>query len=76
MQTFGSLVTLHPHLHLLVTDDLFRPNRTFVHLWFHQIEVLTEAFRRALLRAFVRKDLLTEHDAQSIWPLPGWPDTG
>ena len=73
VQTFGSLVNFHPHLHLLVTDGVFRPDGTFIHLGFHQIEVLTEAFRRALLRAFVRKELLSEHDAQSML---AWPHSG
>ena len=74
VQTFGSLVNFHPHLHLLVTDGVFRPDGTFIHLGFHQIEVLTEAFRRALLRAFVREELLTEHDARSMleWPHSGF----
>ena len=43
---------------------LFRS--TFLHLGFHQIEVLTEAFRRAVLREFVRRDLLDAHVAQSM----------
>jgi hypothetical protein len=59
IQTFGSLANWHPHLHCLVTDGAFLKSGTFLHLGFHQIEILTEAFRRALLGAFVRRELLT-----------------
>jgi len=38
VQTFGTLVNFHPHLHLLVTDGVFRPDGTFIHLGFHQID--------------------------------------
>ena len=73
IQTFGTLANWHPHLHLLVTDGLFRPDGTFLHLGFHQIEVLTEAFRRALLRAFARRQLLTRDTVQSML---AWPHSG
>jgi len=66
IQTFGSLVNWHPHLHFLVTDGAFRLDGTFLHLGFHQIEVLTETFRRAVLREFVRRELLDPDVAQSM----------
>ena len=66
IQTFGTLVNWHPHLHLVVTDGAFRPDGTFLHLGFHEVEVLTEAFRRAVLREFVRRELLTPDDARSM----------
>ena len=50
IQTHGSVVNWHPHLHCLVTDGAFRVDGTFLHLGYHEIEVLTEAFRRAVLR--------------------------
>jgi hypothetical protein len=73
IQSFGSLLNWHPHLHLLVTDGAFRPDGTFLHLGYHEIEVLTEAFRRAVLRAFVRLDLLADDDARSML---AWPHSG
>jgi transposase-like zinc-binding protein/putative transposase len=73
IQTFGSLANFHPHLHLVVTDGVFRPDGTFLHLGFHDIEVLTEAFRRAVLREFVRRELLLEDDALSML---SWPHSG
>jgi len=55
LQTHGSRANWHPHLHLLVTDGGFRPDSTFV-LWpAHDTAQMTEAFRRALLRLFVRR---------------------
>jgi hypothetical protein len=60
----------HPHLHCLVTDGAFRPDGTFLHLGYHEIEVLTEAFRRGVLREFARLDLLADDQARSMleWP--------
>jgi len=73
IQTFGSLANWHPHLHCLVTDGAFMHDGTFLHLGFHQIEVLTEAFRRALLEAFVHRELLTRDQADSML---AWPHSG
>jgi hypothetical protein len=40
----------------------------------HEVEVLAEAFRRAVLREFARLALLTEDDARSMlqWPHSGF----
>jgi hypothetical protein len=48
----------HPHLHLVVTDGGFRPDGTFVRWpgWpAYDSAALSEAFRRAVLRLFVRR---------------------
>jgi hypothetical protein len=50
IQTHGSLVNFHPHLHLLVTDGAFRPGGTFLHLGYHEIEVLTEDDAHSMLQ--------------------------
>jgi hypothetical protein len=44
----------------------FRPDGTFLHLGFHDVDILTEAFRRAVLREFVRRQLLAPDDARSM----------
>jgi len=54
LPTHGSRATWHPHLHLLVTDGGFRPDGTFVSWPAHDTARLTEAFRRAVWRRFVR----------------------
>lgn len=71
---FLSLANWHPHLHLLVTDGGFRPDGTFVHLPLHDVATLTEAFRRAVLRMFVKRELLDGDTAQSMlaWPHAGF----
>jgi len=61
LQTHGSLANWHPHL--LVTDGGFRPDGTFVAWRVHDTARLTEAFRRAVLRWFVRLDLFDEDQA-------------
>jgi len=57
----------------LVTDGAFRTDGTFLLLGYHEIEVLTGAFRRAVLRQFVRSELLSEDEAHSML---GWPHSG
>src|SRR5674476_50909 len=63
LQTHGSRANWHPHLHLLVTEGGFRPDGTFVSWPAHDTARLTEAFRRAVLRLFVRLDLFDEDQA-------------
>jgi hypothetical protein len=73
IQTHGSLANWHPHLHLLVTDGGFRPDGAFVPLPLHEVVMLTEAFRRAVLRLFVRRGLLEEATARGML---AWPHSG
>lgn len=73
IQTHGSLANWHPHLHLLVTDGGFRPDGTFVHLPLHDVATLTEAFRLAVLKLFVRRNLL---DIDTAAGLLAWPHSG
>ena len=63
LQTHGSRANWHPHLHLLVTDGGFRLDGTFVSWPAHDTARLTEAFRRAVLRPFVRLELFDEEQA-------------
>ena len=64
----------HPHLHLLATDGDFRPDGTFVSWPVHDTARLTEAFRRAVLRLFVRLALFDEDQAAGMltWPHSGF----
>ena len=74
LQTHGSRANWHPHLHLLVTDGGFRPDGTFVSWPAHDTARLTEAFRRAVLRLFVRLELFDEEQAAGMltWPHSGF----
>ena len=63
----------HPHLHLLVTDGGFRADGTFVPLPLHDVTTLTEAFRRAVLRLFVRRELM---DVETAHGMLAWPHSG
>jgi hypothetical protein len=74
LQTHGSQANWHPHLHLLVTDGGFRPDGTFVTWPAHDTARLTEAFRRAVLRLFVRRELFDEDQAAGMltWPHSGF----
>ena len=73
IQTFGTLLNWQPHLHCLVTDGAYREDGSFLPLFFHDLEVLREAFRRAVLAAFVQKGLFTEETADSML---AWPHSG
>ncbi len=59
IQTFGSLLNWHPHLHPLVTDGAYRRDGTFLPLSFHDPSILAEAFRRAVLSAFFGEGFFT-----------------
>ena len=72
-QTHGSRANWHPHLPLLVTDGGFRPDGTFVSWPAHDTARLTEAFRRAVLRLFVRLELF---DAAQAAGMLTWPHSG
>ena len=73
LQTHGSRANWHPHVHLLVTDGGFRPDGTFVSWSAQDTARLTEAFRRAVLRLFVRPDLFDEEQAAGML---AWPHSG
>lgn len=66
----GSRANWHPHLHLQATDGGFRPNGTFGTWPVHNTARLTEAFRRAVLRLFVRLELFDEDQAAGMLTLP------
>ena len=78
LQTHGSLTRKrakgHPPLHLLVTVGGFRPDGAFVSWPAHDTARLTEAFRRAVLRLFVRLDRFDEDQASGMltWPHSGF----
>jgi hypothetical protein len=74
IQTHGSLANWHPHVHLIVTDGGFRADGTFVPWPVHDPAPLTEAFRRACLRLFVRRGILEDHEARAMleWPHSGF----
>ena len=59
--------------HVLVTDGGFRADGTFVPLPLHEVTTLTEAFRRAVLRLFVRRELMDGETAQGML---AWPHSG
>ena len=74
LQTHGSCANWHPHLHLPITDGGFWPDGTFVSWPVHDTARLTEAFRRAVLRLFVRLALFDEDQAAGMltWPHSGF----
>ncbi len=73
IQTHDSRANWHPHLHLLVTDGGFRPDGSFVRLPLYDVATLTEAFRRAVLRLLVRRELMDVETAQGML---AWPHSG
>jgi hypothetical protein len=66
IQTHGSLLNWQPHIHALVTDGGFRPDGTFVSMPAHSTDVLTEAFRRAVLKLFVDRELFEPEVADNM----------
>ncbi len=70
LQTHGSGANWHLHLHLLITDGGLRPNGTLVSWPAHDTARLTEAFRREVLRLFVRLALFDEDQAAGMLTSP------
>ncbi|HVZ47768.1 MAG TPA: ADOP family duplicated permease, partial [Gemmatimonadaceae bacterium] len=66
IKTHGSHANWHPHIHMVVTDGGFRPDGTFVSWPAHDTAQLTEAFRRAVLRAFLRRGVLDAEAADAM----------
>ena len=56
-----------------MTDGGFRADGTFVPLPLHDVTTLTEAFRRAVLRLFVHRELMDVETAQGML---AWPHSG
>ena len=62
IQTFGSKVEWHPHIHSLVSDGVFLPGGEFVPLPLYDQEferLLTETFRRLVLDELVKANRLS-----------------
>jgi hypothetical protein len=55
VQTFGAVAHWHPHLHVLMGDDAFHRDGSFVPLPEPDTTVLEELWRRSVLAAFVRQ---------------------
>ena len=72
-RSFGSAPHSHPHLHLVVTDGVFRHEGSFVTQSAHDAAVLAEVWRRAVRALFVRKIWLEEGAATSML---AWPHSG
>ena len=58
---------------MIATDGGFRDDGTFVSWSAHDTTALTEAFRRAVLRLFVRRGLFEREDAEAML---AWPHSG
>ncbi len=73
LQAHGSRANWHPHRHRLVTDGGFRKDGTFVTWPAHDTARVTKAFRHAVLRLFVRRELFDEKQAADMrtWPHSG-----
>ncbi len=56
-----------------MTDGVYDEDGTFLPLSFHDPSVLAEAFRRAVLAAFVKQGLFTPETADSML---AWPHSG
>jgi hypothetical protein len=60
IQTFGSALNFHPHVHALVTDGLLQRGGAFLPLTGPDLAVLEELFRRLVLAALVSARRLSE----------------
>jgi len=74
VQTFGNrAANYNPHCHCLVTDGVYLSNGSFVRSSFIPPVDMSELFRRAVLSAFAREELLTESAVENML---SWPHSG
>jgi hypothetical protein len=73
-QNVQNIVTSNSQFRAWNTDGGFRPDGTFVSWPAHDTARVTEAFRRAVLRLFVRLALFDEDQAAGMltWPHSGF----
>ena len=75
IQTFGSFASnLNPHVHALVTDGVFTPEREFLNLPSLDTAAICEVFRRLLLRRLHAAQRLSERFMDNLlaWVHPGF----
>ncbi len=58
--------TLHPHLHILLTDGGFLPDGTFRHLLYFDSDKIEELFRAEVLRLLLKKQLISEQTVNNM----------
>ena len=77
VQTFGSLLDFHPHIHMLVTDGGFAPEDPagrFVRTEPAPPEVLEDLFRHRVFRFLLDEDAISEELVENLltWPHSGF----
>ena len=65
-QPFGDFLRANAHWHALVLEGGFTPDGRFLFLPIHDTQKLTEAFRRALLKLFLSRGLISEDFATTL----------
>jgi len=60
VQTFGDLVTFHPHIHVLAADGVFRTDGVFVALPAIPAKLLEQEFRGEVLKLLVAEGAIGE----------------
>jgi hypothetical protein len=73
VQTFGDLVTFHPHIHALVTDGVFHPNGVFRVLPPIPADLLEQQLRRAVLEMLLADEVI---DEDLVAKLLSWQHSG
>jgi len=73
IQTFGSDIDWHPHLHCLVTNGAFTPDGTFHAMEILSPSVIMEIFQHKVFRMLLKEGLITEERVRLIL---SWRHTG
>ena len=73
IQTFGSDIDWHPHLHCLVTNGAFTPDGTFHAMEILSPSIIMEIFQHKVFRMLLKEGLITEERVRLIL---SWRHTG
>ncbi|MBA7668082.1 hypothetical protein ES703_76186 [subsurface metagenome] len=65
-QSFGDMLRPNSHFHGLVLEGGFDAESNFVFIPIHNVDKMTECFRRRVIRFFLDRELITESFAQNL----------
>jgi len=66
IQTFGSALNFHPHVHALVTEGVLEKGGGFLPLAQPDLAALEELFRRLVLAELVKAERLSEGHSDAV----------
>ena len=73
-QSYGDMMRHNPHWHCIIMEGGLTDNNDFYHIPVKDTVILTEVFRKAVIKLFVNKELLNKDFAKQflLWKHSGF----